>query len=767
MKNFLIKTVTVFFVAIIVSINLCFFEINNAWAHRPHDVVTHLRVSPNYQQNKTLFIIVRHNLFKSEDSGKSWQRIFKGLDNLGYFSGFVGNEKNDQVMYVSSTWDGVYKSEDGGNNWFKVNNGLDSIAIEHLTIDSSSENILLASAKNNVYLTDNAGNDWRKILISDGKINQIAVNQNTIIVGDNQSNVSISSDFGKNWQSFDFFKSKDIGNITSILINPTDSNNFWIATQKQGVWETKDKGNSFSAINDGLSDLYVTKIITDNTKTLYATTYTEGFFVKQNGQNKWVKQSDGLTTDIQSLELKLPNFEVVAKSNSDMYLGGFDGLFQSRDSGKTWQPIETLSLGTVVALDISPNYANDQTVALVTYVGNFYLSQDGGKTWKSLIKGLEIPRIIGDFKLHGKQHPRRFFDMAFSPNYAQDNTVFSALLWSKIGVSTNNAQSWEVVPLPKEVRGSKIVVSPNFAQDKTVFITNQFGTIFKSVDGGKSFFILTQIERVFGNNAPSLVISSNFAEDKTLYITTQKGIFKSVDGGENWASVTTTEIEGKVNLQLAISPNYQIDQTLVLGTNEGVYKTENGGQTWQNVPIANLGKNAYLEAVAISPNYANDQTVLISVRGKGLFKSTDKGNNFVAIGNNSFPFMRMTQVPSAGIPLRFSPTYATDNTIYSFGSATTEVFKSTDGGETWQTLPIPINPISENEKYDLKTNINIWFDIYHSRMIRIASALFIGIAAYFLIGFLRLEKKIPLSKVQIKMISSFLFFAVGLILLYK
>ncbi|HAC64894.1 MAG TPA: hypothetical protein DCF68_15525 [Cyanothece sp. UBA12306] len=50
-----------------------------AWGHRPHDIVEQLELSSNYQQNQTLFIILRRNLFKSQDAGNSWQRLWKGL----------------------------------------------------------------------------------------------------------------------------------------------------------------------------------------------------------------------------------------------------------------------------------------------------------------------------------------------------------------------------------------------------------------------------------------------------------------------------------------------------------------------------------------------------------------------------------------------------------------------------------------------------------------------------------------------------------------
>jgi hypothetical protein len=87
----------------------------------------------------------------------------------------------------------------------------------------------------------------------------------------------------------------------------------------------------------------------------------------------------------------------------------------------------------------------------------------------------------------------------------------------------------------------------------------------------------------------------------------------------------------------------------------------------------------------------------------------------------------MNSDPSAGIPIHFSPAYATDKTIYGFGSSTTEIYKSTDGGNTWETIVIPrVN----DENYDIITGIDLVFKIYRSRLLRISAALAVAILSY-------------------------------------
>ena len=769
-RKFLVKVSSLVIVTVIFLLNFCFFDVNSAWAHRPHDVVTQVRLSSNYQQDRTLFIIVRHNLFKSTDGGNSWQRIVNGIDNRGLLAYLSGNTNNNQTMYLSSFIDGIYKTEDGGESWFKVNNGLNTLNIGLLTVAPESEHIVLAVGdENQVYKTEDGGENWQAIMKSANKITAItfADSANKIIMGDEQGYLYTSDDGGQNWHQLESVKNSGAVTVITTRADASSDRTFWIGTEKKGILEANSNGKSFTDLNNGLTDKHITDLVVGSKDNLYASTWNQGFFASHDGGKSWTKHDGGLTKDEQADDLKLPHFNVLGVSDSVIFLGGFDGLFKSVDALNSWQPIETLSLGTVVALDISPNYSNDGTLAIVTYVGNVYISTDRGSTWKPMNKGLEIPRLTNKFARE-YQHPRRFFDIAFSPNYARDQTIFASLLWSKLLKSNNGGNYWQVIQLPQEVRGVTIVPSPNFASTQTLYIANQSGLIFKSTNGGINFSTVGKIEKVFGNNSPSLVISPNFSADQTLYASTKKGIYKTIDGGKTWASVTNTnELQKTTNLQLAISPNYQEDQTLLVGTDQGIFQSEDAGKNWRKLVIAELGKANYIQGVAISPNYKSDRTFIISVRGKGLYKTVDAGKSFTSIGDSALPLAKMDNVPSAGIPIKFSPEYATDNTLYGFGSATTEVFKSTDGGNTWQTLSVAINPVSENEQYDLMTSMSLWVHVYRGRILRIFAAVVAGLFTYVFVSYLPLEKKIPLSKLQFKILSSLTVFVIVLLVLYN
>ena len=766
-------------------------NVNPALAHRPHDVLEQIELSPNYGQDRTIFIVVRNNLFKSINGGESWRRISRGLDTKFFtpLSSLTISQQNPQILYISSQENGVYKSEDGGESWRKINNGLDKLNTGILKVSKQDDKLALMTMadrrlgeEKQLYKTDNGGEKWRLVFDNNAAITAIAFSpddDSKILIGDHAGKLYFSEDRGDSWKPGTTLNNS--GGITSIAFSPqvkTDKT-FFVGTEAGGVFKTVDGGNSFIKVNQGISDLNIRDIAIQPSKNqgydIWISTWDDGTFASQDGGKSWNKYSQGLTKHHQADDLKLPHFSKVRispnfKQDKTMFVAGFNGLFGSKNSGKNWQKIETLSGDTVVALAISPNYQNDSTVAIVTYIRHAFISQDGGKTWRRSNKGLEIPRLSQSFD-EPDQDPRRFFDVAFSPNYASDKAIFATILWNNFLKSDNNGESWKIVipdnPKGQALRGMTIVPSPNFAADKTIYLGTQYGSIFRSTDGGQSFKYLSKLKRHTTNEPLSLIISPNFAVDRTLYASGLQGVYKTVDGGKTWQLLTAgTPLDGRYNdhIRLTISPNYAEDNTVIAGTDNGFYLTRNSGKSWEELQSPAYGKNVYIEDVAISPNYASDRTFIVSTRGRGLFKTTDGGKTFNKIGDDSLEFSRLSDVPSAGVAIKFSPNYAKDRTIYGFGSAATEVFKSTDGGNNWQVLAIP-SP--KDDSYDLFTSIDLFFLVYRNIILRIGIALALAFLSFFTLEMLRLDKFLPLNKLTIKVIGTAAIFAITLIALLK
>lgn len=758
----------------ILLISLWLIQPSAALAHRPHDVIEAVAVSPTYQKDQTVFIIVRGIPMKSTDGGQNWQRMVEGLDNHADPIYLTVSPQAGSTLYLNSPGDGIYKSEDTGTSWFKVNQGIDNLKIRSVAISPHAKEIVLANAYDHkLYLTEDGGKNWQTVLDVPGSITAISFssfNDKDILAGDNQGNLYVSQTGGKEWKTI---KNKLENNQTITSLAFTPDNTWFVGTNKEGLFKTADSGLTMTAISTGITDkkirdIFVSPNYAQDSKIIIST-WADGIFISTDKGKTWQKSSEGLTKTSQADEplFSAPHFDHLKGTQSfaqdkTLYLAGFNGLFKSTDGGQTWQELYTLSIRAVTALGVSPNYAKDGSLALGTYEGEAYLSEDQGKTWKSITNGLSIVRYDQDSKNVVVDGPR-FFDIEFSPGYSSDNTLFASLIY-QFTKSTNKGGSWHSVPLSSNGnwRDIYIAASPNIAKDKTVYLGTKYGGhIYRSTDRANRFSKVGSL----GKNVSSLKISPNFAEDKTLYAATFNEVDKSTDGGITWSSTANDNQLKNQNIAwrfLAISPNYKSDQTVLAGTNQGIFKSTDAGKTW--VKLAKNPREEYLaDGLAISPDYGNDQTFIVSARGIGLVKTTDGGKTFVEIGQElnrkGFPWRGM--VMSTSNPIAFSPNYASDKTLYGFGSNSTEIYKSTDGGNTWEVIQI-------DKQYDVSANLTIKGKAT-VMLLRIYSwakfiiAVIIALLTYWLVGYLRLEKLLPLSRVQIKVFATIIASAVVLI----
>jgi photosystem II stability/assembly factor-like uncharacterized protein len=736
-----------------------------AFAHRPHDVISQVEVSPDFETDNTVYILVRNNFYKSIDGGNNWTRLIKGLDFKGELSALSLSPLDKNILYLGSRSDGIYKSEDAGESWEKVNKGLGTNFINFVEIAPSELNTVAAvGLEKGVYLTKDGGKNWSNIFPTNALITSIAIapkNPNQILFGDDQGKLYASLNAGKTWENLTL--SADVDTVDTITFSPnleTDKT-FFVGTKKGGILKTVDNGKTFQAVNEGIKDKIIEDIVISpqyaQDSTLYATTWYDGMYLSKDGGKSWTKMSDGLTKDKQADDYKVPHFMDLKVVKDTMFMGGFNGLFKTTDAGKKWQEMETLAKGTVIAMAVSPNYAQDSTVVIANYVGNLFISRDKGENWMPINRGIEIYRLGNDPEESG-QDPRRFFDIAFSPNYGEDKTIFAGVLRNRFVKSNNGGDLWKIIELDDGVRGPRIVPSPDFANDKTVFLTNQEGRIFRSTDGGNTVKNISKVGRLFGNYAPSMVASPEFAKDKTLFVTGKKGIYQSVDAGITWKNISQgTPLSERVNVQLAMSPNYPSDGTIFAGTDTGIYVTRNSGKSWTRLEKTGFDPNSSVETVSISPDYANDRTVIVSLQGDGLFKSTDGGETFKLIGDPKIPLVKTHSIPSSGIPIRFSPNYAQDQTLFGFGGAQTTVFRSTDGGKTWTSVTIPRHA----EEDTLRYKIGEFFSGQIGQIWRLFIPIVLAIATYLLVGFLKLEKKIALNRIFLRMAGAFMIFLIS------
>ncbi len=700
-----------------------FFCIDVANSHSPHEVIGSLDISPSYQSDRTVFIVVTDKLRKSTGGGGSWQSLVNGLDNKHILNDVAVSPTFDQdnTIFVSSDGDGIYKSSDTGQSWLKVNTGLLNTKIDKLAIYSNyhAQKIVLASEKNGgLYRTEDGGHLWKQVLPSNSNITAVTFlsgeAKSRVLAGDKLGNIYESNDTGKNWQLLG-----ELGDeITSIAASPNISNDntFFIGTRKSGLWKTVDAGKTFSRPAKEQIEQVVSVQLSPSfalDSTIFVSTWYEAAFVSNDAGASWNHYGHGLSTDHQANTKKYfaPHFKDISISNgykqdSTVFLAGYDGLFKSDNSGRDWIQKETLPLGSIRRLAVSHGNNAHISAAITTYGGGAYVTNDDGQTWTIANKGLETTRLT---------------DIVFSPVYSSDGTIFSGAS-DNLLKSIDSGRSWQRINLRHHTwkqslqRGLKkigmkslseylvkslgkgsaypthIALSPEYFKDGTVFFGTKLDGIYRSVEGGRN---PEKIWRIGNKPITDLVISPNFKNDGTLFTAVRAtGVYKTIDSGHSWRQVNNGftflerwqdkifhQIEEK-DIELAISPDYQNDETVFAGSSDGLYKTINGGRDWTKVQNSAYGEDAYVVGLALSPNYKNDQTLLVSIRGLGLFKSQDGGETFSEIAHSLIENNHLLK------KIVFDPSYQSTGKIY--GTLYENFCVSMDGGKSWKIIASPV-----------------------------------------------------------------------------
>ena len=248
----------------------------------------------------------------------------------------------------------------------------------------------------------------------------------------------------------------------------------------------------------------------------------------------------------------------------------------------------------------------------------------------------------------------------------------------------------------------------------TVYVGSASGGVWKSVNGGTTFKPVFDKQPVQSIGALTIdprnpkVIWVGTGESWTRNsVSVGDGVYKSVDGGDNWTNVGLKETERVA--KILVDPS-STDTVYVCAPGKlwsdsderGLYKTTDGGKTWAKVL---KGANASTGCSMISMDQKDPKTLYAgmwdfrrkgwtfrsggetpeSPSGSGLFKSTDGGANWTEL--NAESAKGLPPKPWGRVAVTSAP--SNPSVVYALVEAVTPkdgLYRSEDGGRTWAAL---------------------------------------------------------------------------------
>jgi photosystem II stability/assembly factor-like uncharacterized protein len=709
----------------------------------------------------------------------SWQSIGPANNTGRLTSIAVADDNGRRTIYVGAATGGVWKSEDRGDTWRPIFEHEATASIGDVAVAPSAHDIVWVGtgednlfragiAGTGIYKSIDAGKTWRHMGLTDsGTIGRVLVhptNPNIVYVAasghewtpNEMRGVFKTTNGGRTWAKV-FYRGTYTGAV-DLVMDPSDPNTLYAAMWQRvrrkwndprvepgfnegGIWKTTDAGNTWTAINDGLTPAEFRgrvgiDISRSNPNVIYAIidSADAGRPAKAGERDAYTRPLPPGSNIIKGLEVfrsdnkgqswrKVSGLTAATALNM-MSLGNtYSWVFtQIRVDTKDENTVYVLALGVSVSHDGGATFTEylagggdnhrmwiDPADPKTTYVAadsGFTMTRDGGVTRKvaSGIQGTQFYNVEVDnqtpFYVYGSIKDTGSRRVALDLSSGRD--TMKPLNWQSAPGGEGSNQAIDPT-------GPNIVYSHGYYGNFTRTDLSPQAAAARGGGGGRGRGASKDIRPKIAQGEPELraqwmapIIVSQF-DHNTIYAGYQY-VYRSHDRGDTWERISG-DLTDNNTAQMGVNPFAIPYQTitqiaesprkpgvLYVGTDDGhVHVTMDDGKTWteltKNAPLATRKWVSRL----VASKY-DDATVYLAQRGREdddfapyLWKSTDYGKTWKSI---------IGKIPSGSINvIREDPTVP--NLLYAgndFG-----VYVSTNGGQKWSVLGgnLPTGEVSD------------------------------------------------------------------------
>jgi hypothetical protein len=550
---------------------------------------------------------------------------------------------NPSIIYIGAASGGVWKTVNGGSSWIPLTDDQPSLSMGSVAIDPSNSNILYAGTGEyggigpatygaGLLKSTDGGNSWSHIpgpwdtLQGGSKINKVLIipGPNPLDSNDEIVFVAGSSHLFRSALGGTDFNSSSTpvleGNISDIVVDPTNTNNLYAASHSEGIYRSMNGGIDWDSdlVNPGVDPIWAPgttssgcsilrgalAIAPTDADVLYAAFQTDKNCV--DGTGNMFKTTNARDTAPVFNQLPTPRYPAEHV---------YEGVSWCRS--QCWYDL------ALIVQPTDPDGAGPLEPKDIVYVGGvgFFRSTDGGETWTNLGESptwVHVDLHAFAFDSNGALYVGSDGGIYRHPNPA---TALSAdLAWVELN---NNLAITQFYP--------GISINPNTVEVGSTLILG--GT----QDNG--------VQRCTGQKQWDSVLSSgdgaytafDFTNPGTWYISTQYcRIYKTTNNGPDLYDITTLPRGNTLFIApLVMCPDNS--QVLIASNDFGVWRTNDGANTWvDNSPdlasyyrgtpsalafVPGTNCNTYFAAGETISNGINVKTVFRTMGGGGISTS--------------------------------------------------------------------------------------------------------------------------------------------------
>ena len=525
-------------------------------------------------------------IYKSTNGGATWKNVLFVNDKTGAAE-LSMDMTNTRILYAAM-WEhgrlpwkvisggsgsGLYKSTDSGETWERLKDGLpDELGKMSIAVSRSNPEKVYALIESDsdkeaggLFVSTNAGKKWSRIT-NDHRLIQRAwyyiemfvdpKNENTIYVL--SASALRSTDGGKTWEAL----LGTHGDYHDLWINPNDPNNF-IISNDGGSAITFNGGKSWSTqANMPTAQFY--RINVDN----------------QFPYRIYGGQQDNTSVSIASRELGGSGITPASWT----YSAGGESAFLAFDPNDPKYVMGGSYQGTIEVLDVNAKGATGVMAALIQYLGMDAKDIKYRFNWNApIIWSKYEPNTF----YHGAQYLLKTSDMGRSwKEISPDLTRNEKEKQGKGGGPYTNeavgAENYGTLAYVIESPHEKGVIYTG-SDDGLVYVTRDGGANWKNVTPRDLQECLVNAIEVSPHDKATVYIATT----RYKFNDHTPGLYKSTDYGATWTKITNG-LPANAFTRVVREDDVRRD-LLFAGTEIGLFVSWNGGQDWSpfqlNLPI--------------------------------------------------------------------------------------------------------------------------------------------------------------------------------------
>jgi len=525
-------------------------------------------------------------IFKSVDGGATWKKVLYVDDKTG--AAELSMDMNNPRILYAAMWEhgrlpwkiisggprsGLYKSTDTGETWERLKDGLpEEMGKMAIAVSRSNPEKVYALIESDsdkeaggLFVSTNAGKKWSRVT-NDHRLVQRAwyyievfvdpKNENTIYVM--SASALRSADGGKTWETL----SGTHGDYHDLWINPNDPNNF-IISNDGGSAVTFNAGRSWSTqANMPTAQMY--RINVDN----------------QFPYRIYGGQQDNSSVSIASRELGGGGISTASWT----YSAGGESAFLAFDPDNPKYVLGDSYQGTIEVLDVNAKAGTGVMAAPIQYLGMDAKDIKYRFNWNA-------PIIWSKFEpntyYHGSQYVLKTSDMGrtwkeISPDLTRNEKEKQGKAGGPYTNEAVGAENYGTLAYIIESPHEKGVIYTG-SDDGLVYVTRDGGANWKNVTPKDLAECLVNAIEVSPHDRGTVYIATT----RYKFNDHTPGLYKSTDYGNTWTKITNG-IPANAFTRVVREDDVRKD-LLFAGTELGLYISWNGGADWSpfqlNLPI--------------------------------------------------------------------------------------------------------------------------------------------------------------------------------------